>query len=304
MKKIKILAFAVVIFWLQTSNAQTSNTITTYFGAIHYKIFGKGEPLLIINGGPGMNCEGFSSLATLLKDDYQIILYDQRGTGQSTLNVIDPTTLSMDLLIKDIEVLRNHLSIEKWTLLGHSFGGFVAQHYASKHSDKLKGMVLSGSGGIDMEIFSYLGANFHIRQSAQERDSLKYWSNKIKNGDTTYLAKYNVGRFRAPLYLYGNKHIEKIAYRLTQGNPEISKLMFEDLFKKDYDWKLAMSELETPVLIIQGRQDLVGSGTAYKAHNVYKNSRLVLLNECGHYGWLEQEEKYINEIKIFLKSLS
>ena len=103
--------------------------IPTNFGSIHYKTFGKGEPILIINGGPGIDCEGFSSLASLLKDDYMAIIYDQRGTGKSDLKIVDSSMLSMDLLIDDIEILRNHLKIKNWVVLGHSFGGFVAQHY-------------------------------------------------------------------------------------------------------------------------------------------------------------------------------
>ncbi|MEM7551537.1 MAG: alpha/beta hydrolase [Bacteroidota bacterium] len=303
MKKIRILVCALITFWLQTVIAQTSSIITTNFGSIHYKTYGKGEPLLIINGGPGIDCEGFSSLATLFKDDYMVIIYDQRGTGKSNLKTIAPTTLSMDLLIDDIEILRNHLKIKKWAVLGHSFGGFVAQHYASKYSDRVKGMILSASGGIDMEIFSYMSDNIRIRMSNTDSDSLKYWSKKIAEGDTTYSARYKIGKLRAPTYLYGDKYIEQIAHRLTQSNAEIRNLMINDLKKNNYDWSRSMSKFKAPVLIIQGRQDLVGSETAYKAHNIYKNSKLVLLNKCGHYGWLEQEEKYIIAIKAFIESL-
>ncbi|UII77835.1 alpha/beta hydrolase [Flagellimonas sp. HMM57] len=303
MKKIRILVFALVSFWLQTGITQTSNILTTNFGSIHYKTFGKGEPLLIINGGPGIDCEGFSSLASLLKDDYMAIIYDQRGTGKSDLKIVDSSTLSMDLLIDDIEILRNHLKIKNWIVLGHSFGGFVAQHYASKHSDRIKGMILSASGGIDTEIFSYIGDNVHIRMSDADRDALRYWNKKIAEGDTTYLARYKIGELRAPAYLYGEEYIEQIAHRLTQSNPEVRNLMLADLSKHKYDWSSSMSKFKAPVLIIQGRQDLVGSETAYRAHNVYSTSKLVLLNKCGHYGWLEQEEKYMNEIKAFIESL-
>ncbi|WP_109831433.1 alpha/beta fold hydrolase [Reichenbachiella versicolor] len=303
MKKLFFIPLLIALFSFHFATGQKSNIIKTNSGTIHYVTFGSGEPLLIINGGPGMNCNGFSSLATLLDDNFRVILYDQRGTGKSELTVVDSTTLSMDLLVEDLETLREHLRVEKWFVLGHSFGGFVAQHYASKHEKRLKGMILSGSGGIDLEIFSYLGANMHIRMSDLERDSLAYWNNKIRKGDTTYHAKYNAGKFRAPVYLYERKHIDRIAHRLTQANPEIGGLMFKDLSKNNYDWSISMSKLKTPVLIIQGQQDLVGSETAYKAHNIYKYSKLVLLNKCGHYGWLEQEEKYIREVKSFIDDL-
>ena len=303
MKKIRILVFALVSFCLEVGIAQTSNIIPTNFGSIHYKTFGKGEPILIINGGPGIDCEGFSSLASLLKDDYMAIIYDQRGTGKSDLKIVDSSMLSMDLLIDDIEILRNHLKIKNWVVLGHSFGGFVAQHYVSKHSDKVKGIILSASGGIDTEIFSYIGDNIQIRMSKPDRDALRYWNKKVVEGDTTYLTRYEIGKLRAPTYLYGEKYIEQIAHRLTQSNPEIRNFILADLSKHKYDWSSSMSKFKAPVLIIQGRQDLVGSETAYKAHNVYSISKLVLLNKCGHYGWLEQEEKYINEIKTFIESL-
>jgi proline iminopeptidase len=49
----------------------------------YYKIFGEGTPILIINGGPGMNSNGFEPMAKILAEKYQTIVYDQRGTGKS-----------------------------------------------------------------------------------------------------------------------------------------------------------------------------------------------------------------------------
>ena len=49
---------------------------------IHFKTFGKGAPLLIINGGPGMSSEGFIPLAKKFGKTHQAIIYDQRGTGR------------------------------------------------------------------------------------------------------------------------------------------------------------------------------------------------------------------------------
>ncbi|GAB1856037.1 hypothetical protein MHTCC0001_08720 [Flavobacteriaceae bacterium MHTCC 0001] len=235
MRSLKLFFFGMAVVGALKLNSQNNKTIDVDYGSIHYKTFGEGEPLLIINGGPGMNCEGFSSLAKLLDKNYKAILYDQRGTGLSKLKIQDSTTMTMDHLINDIEILRKHLGLNKWLILGHSFGGFVAQHYASKYPDKIKGMILSASGGVDMEIFSYLQANIHIRRSKQQRDSLKYWNDKIINGDTTYITKYNAAKQNAPIYLYGNKYINKIAHRLTQANPKISNLIFKDLFKNNYD---------------------------------------------------------------------
>jgi proline iminopeptidase len=283
---------------------QEDGYVKTDNGVIHYKTYGNGEPILIINGGPGLDCEGFSSLAELISDKYMTILYDQRGTGKSELNPVDSITVTMDLMVKDIEALRNYLEIKEWIVLGHSFGGWIAEYYASCCPESISAMILSGSGGIDMEILDYFNANLQMRLSQAERDSLKYWNNILNKGDTTFTARYNKAKYLASAYLFNKKFIPVLALRLANaGNPEITGLVYKDLFKIRFDCKESLRNFSKPVLIIQGRQDIVGSGTAYKTHLTLKNSELVFLNECCHYGWLEQEKQYIDEIENFIMSI-
>ena len=99
-------------------------------GVIYYRSFGKGVPMLIINGGPGMNSEGFTQLAIQLSKNNRTILFDQRGTGRSKFTVTDSSTITMQLMAEDIENLRKKLNIDKWIILGHSFGGMMASYYA------------------------------------------------------------------------------------------------------------------------------------------------------------------------------
>jgi len=273
-------------------------------GVIHYKKYGTGEPLLIINGGPGLDCEGFSTLAELLSDKYMVILFDQRGTGKSILKRVDSTTVSMELMAQDIETLRNYLKINNWVVLGHSFGGWMAEYYASHYSKSIKALILSSSGGIDMELLEYFDADLQMGLSQTERDSLKYWSEKLNQGDTTYLARYNRGKYLASAYLYKKEFVPKIATRLAKGGfPQITELVYKDLFKIKFDCKETLLDFAKPILIIQGRQDIVGSSTAYKAHIILRSSKLVFINECNHYGWLEQKEKYKSEIDKFITSI-
>jgi proline iminopeptidase len=304
---IKPMLYCLFIMGLLTPAAvtgQESGFTETDDGVIHYQTYGSGYPLLIINGGPGLDCEGFSTVAELFSDHYMSILFDQRGTGESTLNKVDNTTVTMDKMIEDIETLRHHLGFEQWVVLGHSFGGFLAQHYASSYPDSISGMILSGSGGIDLEIFDYFGANTNIRLSKEEQEAIKYWDNEIKNGDTSHHAKLEKMKALASAYLYNKDYIPKLAERLTQGNPQIQALVYEALKKGPYDCKESLKTFTKPVLIIQGRQDIVGSGTAYKAHKILPNSRLVFLNECVHYGWLDQREQYKAEIEKFLEPIT
>jgi proline iminopeptidase len=303
MKKFLLLFLVINIAVSIPVICREDGFIKTDDGVIHYVLYGKGHPVLIINGGPGMNCEGFSSLAELLSGNNQIILFDQRGTGKSDLIKVDSATVTMDLMVKDIETLRRHLKIKEWIVLGHSFGGILAQYYASEYPESISGMILSSSGGIDLELFKSVGNEINSRLSRSDKDSLDYWSKRIDKGDTTYYAKYRQAKFLAPAYLYNKKYVPQIAERLTQGKPEINALVFKDLFKINYDCKEALKHFNKPVLIIQGRQDIVGDCTAYKEHSVLKNSTLVFIDKCCHYGWLERKDKYINAVEKFIKSI-
>ena len=94
-----------------------------------------------------MNCNGFEPLAVKLSGNYEIIIYDQRGTGRSFIKNPDSTNITMRLMVEDIERLRKHLHIDKLVIMGHSFGGMLASYYAAFYPEHIKALILSSSGG-------------------------------------------------------------------------------------------------------------------------------------------------------------
>jgi proline iminopeptidase len=267
----------------------------------YYKTFGKGTPILIINGGPGMNSNGFEPMAKTLAEKHQTIIYDQRGTGKSTLKELNDKTLSMKLMAEDIESLRKHLKIKKWTILGHSFGGMLASYYATIYPNSIDKLILSSSGGVDLSLLK--GGNLiEAGLSKTEKDSLNYWNDKIEKGDTTYTARIGRGRAMAPAYVYDRKFVPIIAERLTQGNSAINSLLWGDMQKTNFDCKNKFSNFKNPVLIIQGKEDIIKASIGEISLKAFPNSKMILLENCKHYGWLDAKEKYFNTIESFLKS--
>ncbi len=291
--------FFFFLFSLSIS-AQKEGTIDSKNAKLHYKIFGEGMPLLIINGGPGFNSDGFIPLAKEFGKKYMAIIYDQRGTGQSVMEQLNNENITMDLMVEDMEVLRKHLKLEEWTILGHSFGGLMAAYYTSKHPDKVKGIVFSSSGGLDLGLTSYVGQRVNSLLTQEERDSLNYWTNKMSQGDNSYHARYRRGLALAPAYVYNREFIPAIAERLTQSNMQINGMVWSDLRRINYDTKEELREFKNPVLIIQGKNDILTVETAQIAHEVLPNSKLVTLDKCGHYGWLDRREAFFREIHAFL----
>ena len=268
---------------------------------IFYRTFGKGIPILIINGGPGMNSDGFTDLAEKLSGNNMTILFDQRGTGRSALAKTDQSTITMDLMIADMEALRKHLDIDKWIILGHSFGGMLASYYTTLYPSKVEKLILSSSGGIDLELTSYATKNINSKLSLQELESLKYWNQQISAGDTSYHARLERGMALAPAYVYNRKFIPVIAERLTQGNSAINSLVWNDLQKIGFNCKEKLASFSEPVLIIQGKQDVIEERTGLKALHAFKNAKMILMDNCVHYGWLDSEAEYFAAIGKFLK---
>ena len=102
----------------------------------------KGKPVLFLHGGPG---GGIQKIYRQYFDPafYRIILFDQRGCGQSTPFAELKQNTTWDL-VEDIEKIRSHLKIKQWLVFGGSWGSTLALSYAIRHPQPVLGLVLRG----------------------------------------------------------------------------------------------------------------------------------------------------------------
>jgi proline iminopeptidase len=105
-----------------------------------------GKPLVVLHGGPGEGCNERMRNA-YDGQRYRIVLYDQRGCGRSTPSAADPATdmrvNTTAHLIADLELLREHLHIDRWLLRGASWGCTLALAYALRYPHRVSQIVLS-----------------------------------------------------------------------------------------------------------------------------------------------------------------
>jgi proline iminopeptidase len=105
---------------------------------------GRGTPLVVINGGPGGTHHGFHPWFSRAGEYARVVYYDQRGCGLSD-RVPGKDGYSVEQAVADLEALRTALRFDRWTVLGFSYGGLLAQVYAIKHPERLAGLVLLGA---------------------------------------------------------------------------------------------------------------------------------------------------------------
>ena len=299
-----MIRFLFLLFLLPALllQAQTPGMILESNRTISYKTFGEGKPILIINGGPGMNSNGFQFMAEKIAAlGYQTILFDQRGTGGSILPTVDSTTLTMDLMVEDVEAIRQHFKLKKLIILGHSFGGMLAGAYAAAHPNRIEGIIFSSSGGLDIGFVNDLSITTKL--SSGNLEKLQYWSDQIAAGDTSFHARLERGRALAPAYLYNQDFVPVIAKRLTEGNMTINGLIWADLRRTNFDYYPKLNGRKFPVLVLQGDHDVMPLSIGEKIVTAFPNSKMIVLKNCAHYGWLDAPDQYFGAIKEWVLGL-
>ena len=106
-----------------------------------------GKPALMVHGGPGSGCSpAFRRFFDPAR--YRAVLFDQRNCGRSQPHASDPrtdlTANNTQALIQDMERLREHLGVDRWLVLGGSWGSTLSLAYAERHPDRVSEMVLFG----------------------------------------------------------------------------------------------------------------------------------------------------------------
>jgi len=101
-----------------------------------------GLPVLFVHGGPGAGCDA-RNRCFFDPERYRIILFDQRGAGQSSPHA-EIANNHTDALIDDMEKIREHLGIERWLLFGGSWGSTLSLLYAQRFPERVLGMILRG----------------------------------------------------------------------------------------------------------------------------------------------------------------
>jgi proline iminopeptidase len=262
----------------------------------------RGKPVVFLHGGPG---GGTTPQHRRFFDPerYRIVLFDQRGCGQSTPYACVEENTTWDL-VDDIERLRVHLGIERWQVFGGSWGSTLALAYAEKHPERVTELVLRGifllrkreidwtyQGGADVlypdawepyeaaipeaERSDYLKA-YHARLSSPDPavhlPAAKAWS--IWEGSTSKLLP------DAEFALRFGADDTTLAFARIEAHYFVNKGFFEtdDQLLRD-----AEKIRRIPGTIVQGRYDVVCPMTsAWALSKRWPEAELFIVPDAGH----------------------
>ncbi|MDO8539243.1 MAG: alpha/beta hydrolase [Opitutaceae bacterium] len=283
--------------------AGTARTLPRPDLVLHYKDYGRGEPVLVLAGGPGQSGEHVEPLAQIIARRARAVLPDQRGTGSSMPN--EAAAITLDATVADLEALRTALGLRNWTVVGHSWGGMLALEYAAKLPGSIKGLVLVASGGASFASFGKAyNDNAMVRMSQDSRTALDYWSQPAVVAKDP--ARAAIERFRAFAHsaFYDRAKANEWIAMLTPGkehfNPEAAKYLRPAYEQGAAVRAAALRDVQIPALIVHGRQDPMPESVALENQSLLKGSRLVWLDRCGHLPFLEQPDALEKALVEFL----
>ncbi len=292
----------LVLFLLLPLGAEASRQVMSHGLAIHYRVAGKGSPILILGGGPGDVADRYTELFDLLSRHGQAILVEQRGTGKSTPKVKDATTLNLAATLDDFEAIRTQLGLKQWSVLGFSYGGYLASLYAQTFPESLSGLVLLGSMGLNWEGFAVFEDHLQSRLWGSDLEQVAFWSAPERLKADRPRAITEIIKAKFPGYFFDRKKAlaEAARTRPEHFDFEIGAWIYKDALARDLDLTRRPSRFQGPVLVLHGRQDPTGESVPLELAKHYAKARLRFIERCGHYSWLEHPDQVLAAVTEFL----
>ncbi len=262
---------------------------------------GKGDAVLLLTGGPGFAGEQLFTTAAAIAKTHRAILPDQRGTGESRVDAYSGDAFSIDGAVADLESIRTAMKIDRWTLVGHSYGGLLSMAYAAKHPDRVVSLVLIGPAGIDSNFWGRYQQNLFARLDDQTRTAMQSISaaNLSLEEMADLIRKMN--RLMAPAMIANADAREALEAEMdvTRFEPRVNMAMQRHVLR--YDFKPALASFKPPTLVIQGDGDPIGRETADLIVKTLPNAKLHVIDGCGHWPFLEKPDELFRAVAAFLK---
>jgi proline iminopeptidase len=274
--------------------------------SIYYKTLGRGIPLLLLHGGPGADHSEFLPALKPLARRCQLVLIDERGSGRSE-RVADSKRYTLDWMVKDIERVRKHLKLPQLVVLGHSFGGILAQAYAVRHPKRLLGLVLAGTGSSGQSV----NADFRrIRQRLPARLRARLARHEragIFQPDGAYQKDYAAASAQALApYMYAKTPPARLKNPPAVGMEVLREMWVRrsdfriDGNLKGFDFTHSLARVKAPSLVVIGDRDLVSTATADISRASLPRATLVVMAESAHMMFIDQTIRFNRLLEEFL----
>jgi proline iminopeptidase len=253
--------------------------------------------MFVLHGGPGCDHTYFRPWLHPLAEQAQLVFIDHRGNGRSSR--ADETTYTIEQMADDVEALRTYLGLGPVLLLGQSFGGMVAQVFATRYPESVTKLLLANTAP-SQQFWEEAQAMAEQMATPEQLAAIPALFNGEINDQQAFDDWWGVCM---PLYF---KHperfgqvIEEVEARMT-GAYEVANYMMANIIPK-YDVRPLLPEVTIPTLVLAGARDWVTPVTqSTLIDSLLPDSTLVVFEESGHMPHIEETEAFLSAVRTFL----
>lgn len=258
---------------------------------VTYFIKGQGIPCIVCaDANLQSNC-----LSENLEKNFQFIFSEPRI---STYNAKDYSSLSMDTIVDDIEILRNKLGFDKIYVLGHSICGLMALEYARKYPQNTYGVIMINTPPhYHKDYWNLVSHNWDTKASAERK--LIYKTNKSilskMNTDSISEIKRAFEEYKANVPMYFRDSVYDVTstfrniQRITKGWDHFLTIM------QDYD--ISRSEIKVPVFLSLGAYDFMTPQSLWDDYiNKFPSMTVNRFKKSGHFPQVEEQELFDHQL--------
>jgi proline iminopeptidase len=288
-----------VFFLSKAFFAYAQDTIEVPGGKLYAQAMGKGAPILVVHGGPGLSHSYLAPGLSFLGKDYQIIYYDQRASGNSPVS--DSSYMTLDQFVQDIDRVRDYYKVNRITLIAHSWGGLLATLYSAKYAEHVENLILINSIGLESKGNNQGSSVLQKRFTREDSVLLNgiYQSNEFQSGQVKayeqLLGFFFTKQFYDPTF----------AKRLSLNLPEdytvkSANLQYLGKDLSEYDFRSELKKIRARTLIVSGDYDALYPHISNQLNSIEKAQPCVIKN-AGHFPFIEKSQEFEKSVRDFLK---
>lgn len=281
---------------------------------IYYKALGRGQPLVVLHGGPGASHDYFLPYLLPLVRRNRVIFIDERGSGRSQ-KLENPAAYTVENMAEDVEAVRQGLELGKISLLGHSCGGVLAQAYALKYPENLTHLILCSTFHSTKkmnEVFKKMKEKMapELRARIEKMEKAGLFGHGKEYEKNRYISEYMVASWGEGYfpYLYQN-HPDPNYDPNSNGN--FAWDLYREMWGSNGEFVIdgnmtsveytdRLSSIKVPTLIIVGDHDECDPSLSQEMHEKIAGSNLVILPKSGHMTFVDQPSLFLSAVDEFL----
>ena len=281
---------------------------------IYYRTVGSGPPLVVLHGGPGASHDYLLPHLLPLARTNRLIFIDERGSGRS-VRLEDPAGYTVEAMVEDVEAVRQGLGLGSINLLGHSYGGVLAQAYALKYQQHLSHLILCSTFHSTKqmnEVFRRIKEKMtpELRERIDKAERAGLFGHGKEYEKQRYEEDYMVAAWGEGYFPYLYQRRPDPGY-----DPHDAGNMSWDLYREMWgshgefviDGNLASVEyaerlpsIKVPTLITVGDHDECDPALSQAMHEKIAGSKLVILPQSGHMTFVDQPRLFLGAVDGFL----